>query len=88
MRTNCDLIAILFIAVAVYLVFRAFHESPMLTPSNMLFYFAIAASLMASNVPRLINFSHEARDKLRFVEYLTLAVAIGCFVALCLEHTL
>ena len=55
MKLHGDKIAYFFIAFAVYLLIRAFSAHLTLPIVNVLLYVSIAASLLASNVPRVMD---------------------------------
>ena len=49
-------------------------------------YISIAISLFASNVPRVMDIPLHLVQPIRKVEFFTFALALCCFVALCLRY--
>ena len=85
---HADKFANFFIAFAVFLLLKAFtiyHTSPL---TNVLLYVAIAVSLLASNVPRVIDIPIHYASPVKRVEYFTFFIAVICFVTLCIRHLL
>ncbi|MGO5485708.1 hypothetical protein ACTQV0_04685 [Selenomonas montiformis] len=85
-RKQADKIAYFFIAFAVYLLIRAFSTYLIIPLVNVLLYVSIALSLLASNVPRVMDIPLHYAYPVRCVEYFTFCIAIVCFIALCIRH--
>lgn len=85
-RFHADKLAYFFIAFAVYLLLRAFATAPAVPLVNVLLYVSIAASLLASNIPRVIDIPLHYAYPVRCVELFTFGVSIVCFLALCIRH--
>lgn len=85
---HADKFAYFFIAFAVVLLLKAFticHNSPL---ANVLLYIAIAISLLASNIPRVIDIPIHYAAPVKRVEYFTFFIAVICFITLCIRHLL
>ncbi len=83
---HADKFAYFFIAFAIYLLLKAFAlytSSPLV---NILLYISIAISLLASNVPRVMDISLHYAYPVKRVEYFTFFIAVVCFIALCIRH--
>ncbi|TYZ24098.1 hypothetical protein [Selenomonas ruminis] len=85
-RLHADKLAYFFIAFAIYLLIRAFATALMIPLVNVLLYVSIATSLLASNVPRVIDIPLHYAYPIRCVEFFTFGIAIVCFIVLCLKH--
>ena len=86
LRLHADKFAYFFIAFAVYLLIRAFSAHLTLPIVNVLLYVSIAASLLASNVPRVMDIPLHYAYPVKCVEYFTFGVSVVCFIAMCLRH--
>lgn len=75
-----DKIAYFFIAFSLYLLLRAFAEAHTAPLTNILLYVSIAISLLASNIPRVVDIP------LHCVEIFSFGLAIVCFLVLCMRH--
>lgn len=85
---HADKIAYFFIAFALYLLLKAialYHSIPIV---NNLLYVAIAISLLASNVPRVMDIPLDFAHPVKMIEYFTFFFAICCFITLCLHHVI
>lgn len=80
-----DKAAYFLIAFAVYLLLRAFSLRGML-PAKALLLASIAVSLLASNVPRVLDIPLHYAYPVRCVEYFAFGVAVVCFIAMCFRH--
>ena len=83
---HADKIAYFFIAFAIYLLLKGVALASMAPIANTLLYLSIAISLLASNVPRVMDIPLEYAHPARMIEYFTFFVAICCFILLCLHH--
>ncbi|WP_455048951.1 hypothetical protein [Mitsuokella sp.] len=81
-----DKIAYFFIAFSLYLLLRAFAEAPTAPLTNILLYVSIAISLLASNIPRVIDIPLHCVYPVRCVEIFSFGLAIVCFLVLCMRH--
>lgn len=85
-RPRADKIAYFFIAFAIYLLLRAFATALVTPLVNVLLYVSIATSLLASNIPRVIDIPLHYAYPVRCIELFTFGVSVVCFIALCLRH--
>ena len=81
-----DKVAYFFIAFGLYLLFRAITEAHVTSLTGETLYIAIAISLFASNVPRVMDIPLHMVDPIRKIELFTFALALACFAALCLRY--
>ncbi|MDY6267364.1 MAG: hypothetical protein SPL39_00150 [Selenomonadaceae bacterium] len=81
-----DKVAYFFIAFGLYLLFRAITEAHVTSLMGEALYISIAISLFASNVPRVMDIPLHLVEPIRKVEFFTFALALACFVALCLRY--
>lgn len=88
MHMHADKVAYFFIATAVYLLLRAFTVSATSPVVNVLLYVGIAISLLASNVPRVLDIPLHYAYPVRCIEYFSFGVSIVCFIALCFRHVI
>lgn len=80
-----DKIAYFFIAFSLYLL-RAFAEAHTAPLTNILLYVSIAISLLASNIPRVVDIPLHCVYPVRCVEIFSFGLAIVCFLVLCMRH--
>lgn len=83
-----DKIAYFFIAFALYLLIRAFAESSSGSLTIILLYVSIAISLLASNVPRVMDIPLHCVYPVRCVEIFSFGLSIVCFIVLCMHYIL
>lgn len=88
MQKHGDKIAYFFIAFAIILLVRALGGIGHLTVTTIMLYVSIAVSLLASNMPRVLDIPLHYAYPVRCVEYFTFGTAVVCFIALCLHHML
>lgn len=81
-----DKIAYFFIAFALYLLLRAFSEVHTAPLANILLYVSIAISLLASNIPRVVDIPLHCVYPIRCVEIFSFGLALVCFLVLCMRH--
>ena len=81
-----DKVAYFFIAFAIYLLIRAFSMDIAAPKATVLLYAAIAVSLLASNVPRVMALPMHYAYPVRCVEYFSFGLAVVCFIAMCFRH--
>ena len=81
-----DKIAYFFIAFALYLLLRAFSEVHVAPLTNILLYVSIAISLLASNIPRVVDIPLHCVYPIRCVEIFSFGLALVCFLVLCMLH--
>ena len=86
MQKHGDKIAYFFIAFAIILLVRALGGIGRLTVTTIMLYVSIAVSLLASNMPRVLDIPLHYAYPVRCVEYFTFGTAVVCFIALCLHH--
>ena len=86
MRRNADKLAYLFIAFALFLMLNTIAVAANAPFVNVLLYLSIAFSLLASNVPRVLDIPLHYAYPVRCVEFFTFGVAVVCFIVLCLHH--
>lgn len=85
---QADKFAYFFIAFAVFLLLKAFTIYRVSPLTNVLLYVSIAISLLASNVPRVIDIPIHYASPIKKVEYFTFFIAMICFITLCIRHLL
>ena len=85
-RWHTDKLAYFFIAFALYLIVRTLATCATSSLVNILLYIAIAVSLLASNVPRVLDIPLHYAYPVRCVEIFTFGIAIVCFIVMCLHH--
>ena len=83
-----DKVAYFFIAFSIYLVFRAVSEAHVTSLTGEALYLSIAASLLADNVPRVVDVPLGIVHPLRVVELFTFLLAVSCFLLLCVRRFL
>lgn len=81
-----DKIAYFFIAFSLYLLLRAFSEVHTAPLTNILLYVSIAISLLASNIPRVVDIPLHCVYPVRCVEIFSFGLAVVCFFVLCMRH--
>lgn len=81
-----DKIAYFFIAFSLYLLLRASAEAHTAPLTNILLYVSIAISLLASNIPRVVDIPLHCVYPVRCVEIFSFGLAIVCFLVLCMRH--
>ena len=86
MGKHKDKPAYFFIAFAIILLIRALGGIGHLTITTVMLYVSIAVSLLASNMPRVLDLPLHYAYPVRCVEYFTFGTAVMCFIALCLHH--
>ena len=86
MRKHGDKLAYFFIAFAIILLIRGLGGIGKLTVTTIMLYVSIAVSLLASNMPRVLDIPLHYAYPVRCVEYFTFGTAVVCFIALCLHH--
>ena len=81
-----DKIAYFFIAFSIYLLLRALADLHVGRLPNILLYVPIAISLLASNIPRVIDIPLHFAYPVRCVEVFSFGLAVVCFLVLCMRH--
>ena len=87
-RVHRDKVAYFFIAFALYLLIRVcslHHTVPM---ANILLHSSVAVSLLASNVPKVLDIPLHYASPVRCVEYFSFGIAVVCFISLCVRHVM
>ncbi len=74
--------ATFLVAVAIYLILRALSGVGLYSLTQLTLYLAIAISLLASNVPRIMDIPLHYVYPVRVVELASFFVAVACFVLL------
>lgn len=85
-RRHADKLAYFFIAFAIYLIIRAIAASHSASPINILLYISIATSLLASNIPRVLDIPLHFAYPVRCIEIFTFGIAVVCFIVMCMRH--
>lgn len=85
-KNHRDKLAYFFIAFAVYLLLRAFAIMHVAPVTNVLLYVSVAISLLASNVPKVIDIPLHSVYAVRRVEIFAFGLAIVCFIVLCVRY--
>lgn len=83
---HADKLAYFFIAFAIVLLLKAFAIRTISPLSNVLLYVSISISLLASNIPRVVDIPLHFAYPVKRLEYFAFFVAIICFITLCLRH--
>ncbi len=83
---HADKLAYFFIAFAAVLLLKAFAICTTGSLIVILLYVSISVSLLASNIPRVVDIPLHYAYPVKRIEYFTFFVAITCFIALCLRH--
>ena len=86
LRMHADKLAYFFIAFAIILLIRALAGIGQLSVATIMLYVSISISLLASNMPRVLDIPLHYAYPVRCVEYFTFCTAVACFLALCLGH--
>lgn len=79
-------LAYALIAVAVLLFLRAIFRAHAMPLAEVLLDASVASSLLARNVPRVIDLPMQYAYPVRCIERFTFCVAIVCFIALLLRR--
>lgn len=85
---HADKFAYFLIAFAVYILLKAVALYKTLPVVNILFYVSMAISLLASNIPRVMDIPYQYAYPVKRVEQFTFFVSIVCFIALCIRYLL
>ena len=83
---HADKLAYFFIAFAVVLLLKALAICTVGPFINVLLYASISISLLASNVPRVLDIPLQFAYPVKRIEYFTFFIAVVCFIALCIRH--
>lgn len=78
--------AYLWIAVAVLLFSRTLLHARHMPLTDVLLYASVAASLLAGNVPRVVDLPLHYAYPVRCIELFTFGVALVCLFAFCLRR--
>ena len=88
LKNYAEKLTYLFIAFAIYLLLRAFGEARTGSIILVLLYASVSVSLLASNVPEVIDVPLQLVYPVRCVEFFTFGLAVVCFLALFLKRVL
>ena len=83
---SADKLAYFFIAFAVFMLFKALALYKTTPPVIILLYSSMSVSLLASNIPRVVDIPLHYAYPVKCVEYFTFFIAIICFIVLCFRH--
>jgi hypothetical protein len=83
---SADKFAYFFIAFAVYMLLKAFALYKTISLVIILLYISMSISLLASNIPRVVDIPLHYAYPVKCVEYFTFFIAIICFIVLCFRH--
>lgn len=83
---HTDKFAYFFIAFAIYLLVRSVSMCFALASLTSLLYIFIALSLLASNIPRVLDIPMHYVYPLRCVEYFSFTASVICFIILCVKY--
>ena len=86
LHLHADKLAYFFIAFAIILLIRALAGIGHLTITTILLYVSISISLLASNMPRVLDIPLHYAYPVRCVEFFTFSTAVVCFLVLCMKH--
>lgn len=81
-----DKVAYFFIAFAIYLLIRVFCVHATLPVANLTLHVSVAISLLASNVPRVLDIPMHYAYPVKCVEHFAFGLAVVCFIAVCFRH--
>lgn len=87
MRRHADKIAYFLIALAVYLIVLSFSLYKTAPLVNTLLYVSAAMSLLAGNIPKVVELPLHYAHPVKCIEYFMFFLAILCFITLLLRHT-
>jgi hypothetical protein len=85
-KMYADKLAYFFIAFAIVLVLRSVSDTARTPIPLELLYLSVAISLLASNVPRVMDLPLHAAYPLRCLELFSFGLAVVCFIVLCLRR--
>ncbi len=88
LRQHADKIAYFFIAFAVYLLIRSLIIYMGGSVLTSVLYTSIAVSLLASNIPRVLDIPIRYAYPARCVEYFSFCASVIFFIILCIKHIL
>lgn len=83
---HSDKFAYFFIAFAIYLLVRSVTMCLVDASLTSLLYIFIAVSLLASNIPRVLDIPLHYAYPLRCTEYFSFTASVICFIILCIKH--
>ena len=81
-----DKIAYFFIAFSLYQMLLAFSDEHTAPLTKIRRYVSIAISLLASNIPRVVDIPLHCVYPVRCVEIFSFGLALVCFLVLCMRH--
>ena len=83
-----DAIPYFFIAFALYILLKCLSICTSISLTANMLYLSISVSLLASNIPRVVDLPLHFAYPVKCIEYFTLLIALGCFIILCIHHIL
>lgn len=86
MRRHGDKIAYFFIAFAVCLIIMALSAYKTTRMTNTLLYTSIAISLLAENIPKVVEIPLHYAHPVKCIEYFMFFLAVLCFITILLRH--
>lgn len=88
LHLHADKLAYFFIAFAIILLVRALAGIGHLAITTILLYMSISISLLASNMPRVLDIPLHYAYPVRCVEFFSFGTAVICFLVLCMKHVI
>lgn len=85
-RRHKDTLAYIFIAMAIFIIIRALTLWQSRPIVQVLLYIFISISLLASNVPRVLDIPIHYVYAIKRIEYFSFCVAIICFFVTCMHY--
>lgn len=85
-RKHKDTLAYIFIALAIFIIIRALTNVQARPVVQVLLYVSIAISLLASNVPRVLDIPIHYVHAIKSIEYFSFCIAIICFFVTCMHY--
>ena len=86
MRRHADKIAYFLIAFAIYLLIMALSTYKTTRMANTLLYTSVAISLLAENIPKVVEIPLHYAHPVKCIEYFMFFLAVLCFITVLLRH--
>mgnify|MGYP000845016439 FL=1 len=86
MRHHGDKIAYFLIAFAVCLILMALSTYKTTRMANTILYTSVAISLLAENIPKVVEIPLHYAYPVKCIEYFMFFLAVLCFITVLLRH--
>lgn len=86
MRHHGDKIAYFLIAFAVCLILMALSTYKTTRMANTILYTSVAISLLAENIPKVVEIPLHYVHPVRCIEYFMFFLSVLCFITVLLRH--